>query len=150
MTDSDNIGGPATLGRDNGDNLSWQRVDFGGRHAGLDYFDRRVTGPAPQTRLGPEPSSPAGFGRLLEVVGLIIALTGGAGWLWMVLAFVSSIGAGNMPDDPWGTHLAGIPLSTGGLVAILIGGLLAAIGSSVTRIVRGRTGRIHWVDPNQS
>src|SRR5690348_4851769 len=107
MTDSDNIGdngGPAILGPDFRDNLSWQRVDFGGRHAGRDYFDRRVTGPAPQTRPGQELAPPGSTGRLLEVIGLIIALTGGAGWLWMILAFVSSVGAGQMPDDPWGTR----------------------------------------------
>src|SRR2546423_768630 len=50
MTDSDNIGGPATLGRENrsnGDKLSWQRVKFGGQHTQRDKLHRLATGPPP-------------------------------------------------------------------------------------------------------
>jgi hypothetical protein len=126
------------LGRANQDNLSWQRTDFGngGRYAGRDYYDGRTNGASVEL---PRPSAaPEATGRALKVVGLVVALAGVAGWLWLILAFVSSVGAGTLPDDPFGTRLAGVPLGSGGLVAILVGSCLATVGSWTVRAAQRR------------
>ena len=141
MTDSDHapaIGSPAVIGRAYQDNLSWQRTDFGngGRSTGRDYFDGRTNGASLDL---PRPSAtPGATGRAIKVVGLVVALAGAAGWLWLILAFVSSVGGGILPDDPFGTRLAGVPLGSGGLVAILVGSCLATVGSWMARAVRRR------------
>src|SRR4051812_49028970 len=117
MTDSDNnraMGGPVTVARAYQENLSWQRSDLGtrGRATGRDYYDdRRLTEPFREL---PRPPAPGAGGQALKVVGLVVALAGVAGWLWLILAFVSAVGAGTLPDDPFGTRLAGIPLGSGG------------------------------------
>jgi hypothetical protein len=135
MTDSDNtpaFGSPVIIVRDRHDNLSWQRAGLGssGRYAGRDYYDRRLTVPAVKL---PKPVEPVATGRTLQVLGLLVALAGFAGWLWMVLSFVGAVGAGRMPDDPFGTRVAGVPLGIGGLIAIVLGGLLAVVGSWLAR-----------------
>lgn len=141
MTDSDHaptIGSPVIIGRAYQDNLSWQRTDFGngGRYAGRDYYDGRTNGASVEL---PKPSvAPGATGRALKVVGLVVALAGVAGWLWLILAFVSAVGAGTLPDDPFGARLAGVPLGSGGLVAILVGSCLATVGSWLARSVRRR------------
>jgi len=81
---------------------------------------------------------PGGAGRTLSVLGLIIALTGVAGWLWLILAFVSSMGGGNIAEHPFDTRVAGIALGSGGFVAIVIGSLLAVAGNWLARAARRR------------
>ena len=152
MTTSDQsraLRGPAATGRvfpDN--NESWQRSDLGsgGRYVGRDYYDdRRMFLPADDRD---DRVVPGGAGRTITVLGLIVALTGGAGWLWLILAFVSSMGGGTIADHPFDTQVAGIHLGSGGLVAIIVGSLLAVAGSWLTRASRSRYERAKW-DPTR-
>lgn len=143
MTDRDNVpalGGPVIVGRASHENLSWQRSGLrtGGRYTGRDYYrqpDEPTFDHLPRT------GAAEATGRALKVVGLVVALAGIAGWVWLILAFVRSIGDGTMPDSPFGARLAGIPLGSGGLVAILVGAFLAVAGSWMIRLDRRR---VRW------
>jgi len=119
------------------DHQYWQRSDLGGggRYAGREYYDQRTILPDDDRANREEPG---GAGRTITVLGLIVALTGLAGWLWMILAFVSSVGANHIADHPFSTRVAGIPLGSGGFVAILIGSLLAIAGHWLARAARSR------------
>lgn len=130
------------------DNPSWQRSDLGpgGRYTGREYYD--------QSTIVPEDNRadrvlPGGAGRTLSMLGSIVALTGVAGWLWLILAFVSSMGGGTIAEHPFDTQVAGIPLGSGGLFAIIIGSLLAVAGNSLTRVARRRYERAKW-DPSRT
>jgi hypothetical protein len=127
------------------DDLSWQRAGLGagGRYTGRDYYGRRLTDPIAEL---PKPPMPGATARAVKVIGLVVALAGVAGWLWLVLAFVSSVGSGVFPDDLFGARLLGIPLGSGGLVAILVGSLLAAAGSWAAK---SASQRVHW-EPNRT
>jgi hypothetical protein len=116
------------------DHQSWQRSDMGtgGRYAGRDYYDKRTTVPDDRVAV------PGSAGRTLTVLGMIVALTGVAGWLWLVLAFVSSMGGGNISEHPFDTRVAGIPLGSGGFLAIIIGCALALAGNWLTKATRRR------------
>ena len=143
MTDSDTtraINDPGAPSRAYQDMASWQRADLGtgGRYTGRDYYDRTVAKPAISL---PRSAAPGAVGRAVKVVGLVVALAGIAGWLWLILALLSAVGAGNLPDNAFSARLAGIPLGSGGLVAILIGGALALIGTLAERSARRR---VRW------
>ncbi|HEU5470321.1 MAG TPA: hypothetical protein VFV67_06685 [Actinophytocola sp.] len=133
MTDSD-------IRRRSDDN-SWQRSDLrtGGRYAGRNYYDRKLTEPGEDL---PTPAPPGAAGRAIRVIGLVLLFAGIAGWLWLLLALVSSFGDGILPDDPFGTRVTGVPLGSGGFILILVGGALAAIGHWMDRAAR----RVTWVD----
>ena len=141
MTASDQtraLRGSAARGRVPQDNESWQRSDFGtgGRYTGRVYYDGRTVLPEddPAVRVIP----PGGGGRILSLLGMIVALTGAAGWLWLILAFVSSVGAGRIEDHPFGTRVGGIPLGSGGFLVITIGVLLVLAGNALSRAARRR------------
>lgn len=141
MTASDEtraLRGSAARGRVSQDNESWQRSGFGsgGRYAGREYYDGRMV--LPEDEPAVRVIAPGGGGRILTVLGMIVALTGAAGWLWLILAFVSAVGAGNIADDPFGTRVGGIPLGSGGFLAITIGVLLVLAGNWLTRAARSR------------
>src|SRR5690349_1694241 len=106
------------------DHQYWQRSDFssGGRYTGRQYYDQGTT--EPEDDRVDRVAEPGSAGRTITVLGMIIALAGGAGWLWLILAFVSSVGANHIADHPFSTRVAGIPLGSGGFLAILIGTLL--------------------------
>jgi hypothetical protein len=108
----------------------------GGRYAAREYFDHRAAAEPEYVRA--DRVVPGGAGRALTVLGTIIALAGAAGWLWLILGLVSSMGAGDVGDDPFGTRLAGISLASGGLLAIVGGSLLAMIGSWLAKAARRR------------
>jgi hypothetical protein len=143
MTASDQsraLRGSAGGGRVSPDYESWQRSDLG-----REYYDQRTILPEDDRAYR---VVPGGAGRTLTVLGLIVALTGGAGWLWLILAFVSSMGGGRIADHPFDTQVGGIQLGSGGLVAILIGSLLAIAGTWLTRAARSRYERAKW-DPTR-
>jgi hypothetical protein len=121
---------------------SWQRSDLG---PGREYYDRRTILPE-DDRAGRVP--PGGVGRTITVFGMIVALTGGAGWLWLILAFVSSMGGGKIAEHPFDTRVAGIALGSGGLLAVVIGILLALAGAGLSRAARSRYERAKW-DPTR-
>lgn len=131
------------------ENESWQRSDFGngGRYAGRMYYDGRTN--PPQDDRADRDSMPGGSGRILSVLGLIVALTGAAGWLWLILAFVSAVGAGTVADHPIGTRVGGIPLGSGGFLAITTGILLVLAGNWLSRAARSRYYRVK-TDPTRS
>jgi hypothetical protein len=142
MTASDHlrdIRDPASGSRAVRDNESWQRTDLGlgGRHAGREYYEHR--GMAIEASSVDRVVTPGNAGRTLTKVGIGLALAGAAGWLWLILAFVSSVGRNNVPDDAFGTRLGGIPLGSGGLVAVILGILLAVTGIWLAKAARRRT-----------
>ena len=146
MTDSDKTranGGPVAVDRAYQENLSWQRSGLGpsGRYTGRDYYDDRRPGAQLDPSARPV-ADPQATGRAVKVIGLVVAMTGVAGWLWMILAFVSKVGAGTMPDDPFGTRWAGIPLGSSGLVAMVVGAVIAVFGSWLARTARVRRSRV--------
>lgn len=133
MTASDHpraLRGSALPGRAFDDYESWQRSDLG-----REYYDRRTARPM-DNRAGRV--VPGSAGRTITVLGMIIALAGAAGWLWLVLAFVSAVGAGTIADHPLRTEVSGIPLGPGGLVAILLGSALAVVGNGLAKAARRR------------
>jgi hypothetical protein len=145
MTASDQsraLRGSAESGRVFQDYESWQRSDLG---PGRAYYDRRTILPE-DDRAGR--MLPGGVGRTITVFGMIVALTGGAGWLWLILAFVSSMGGGIIAEHPFDTQVAGIALSSGGLLAIIIGTLLAVAGMGLSKAARSRYERAKW-DPTR-
>jgi hypothetical protein len=129
------------------DHQSWQRSELGpgGHNTGREYYDQRTILPDDDRA---DRVIPGGAGRTISLLGLIIALTGGAGWLWLILAFVSSMGGGKIDEHSFDTRVAGIPLGSGGLLAIIIGGLLAVAGSWLARATRSRYERAKW-DPTR-
>jgi hypothetical protein len=150
MTASDEdraVRGSAASGRVFQDYESWQRSDLGpsGRYSGREYYDRRTILPEddPADRV-----TSGGAARAVAVLGLIVALTGVAGWLWLILAFVSSMGGGTIADHPFDTQVAGIHLGSGGLVAIIVGSLLAVAANWFARASRSRYERSRW-DPTR-
>src|SRR6266511_2156758 len=105
------------------DHQYWQRSELAS--GGREYYDQRTVLPDDDRA---DRVVPGGAGRSITLLGLIIALTGGAGWLWLILVFVSSMGGGKIAEHPFDTQVAGIPLGSGGLLALVIGGLLAVAG----------------------
>jgi hypothetical protein len=143
MTDHDDVRtrGPRVAPGAFQDHQSWQRNDLGshGRYAGREYYDGRRGG-RPNAR-PVRTVVPWDAGRALRVGGLVLLSVGVAAWVWLILAFVSSIGAGTIPDHPFGDRLSGIPLGSGGLVAIVLGTLLATVGSKLARAAYDRRAR---------
>ncbi len=136
---------PASGGRLIRDNESWQRTDLGrgGRATGRQYYDDRGVRIAADDRVD-RVVTPGSGGRTLTRFGIGIAVAGAAGWLWMILAFLSAVGAGNIPDDAFGTRVGGISLLSGGLTAIIIGVALAVIGGWLARAAGRRSERPRW------
>lgn len=144
MTASDHpraLRGSAENGRVSQDYESWQRSDLG------EYYDSRTMLPkdvsaASAVSAGRVPAG--GVGRTITALGTIVALTGGAGWLWLILAFVSSMGGGTIAEHPFDTRVAGIALGSGGLLAIIIGSLVAVAGTWLSKAARSRHERAKW------
>jgi hypothetical protein len=150
MTASDHIREtrePAPGSRTVRDNESWQRTDLGrsGRYTGREYYDDRGTQAAEDYRVD-RVATPGSAGRAITRLGIVIAVAGGAGWLWLILALLSAVGAGNLPDDAFGTRVGGISLLSGGFTAILIGVGLAVVGRWVATAAGRRSERAKW-DP---
>jgi hypothetical protein len=148
MTASDHLRDtrdPASGSRVIRDNESWQRTDLGrgGRATGRQYYDDRGVQSVTDDRVG-RVVTPGSAGRTLTRFGIGIAVAGAAGWLWMTLAFLSAVGAGDIPDDAFGTRVGGISLLSGGFTAIVIGVVLALIGSWLAKAARRRSERARW------
>jgi hypothetical protein len=151
MTASDHpraLRGSAENGRVFRDYESWQRSDLG------EYYDSRTLLPEDVTASAASANHAdrvpsGGVGRTITALGTIVALTGGAGWLWLILAFVSSMGGGTIAEHPFDTRVAGIALGSGGLLAIVIGSLVAVAGTWLSRAARSRYERAKW-NPGRS
>lgn len=148
MTASDHLRDtrdPASGSRAIRDNESWQRTDLGrgGRATGRQYYEDRGVRPVEDNRVE-RVATPGNAGRTLTRFGIGIAVAGAAGWLWMILAFLSAVGGGTLPDNALGTRVVGISLLSGGFTAILIGVGLAMIGSWLSRAAGRRSERTNW------
>jgi hypothetical protein len=111
----------------------------GGRNAGREYYDHRGLAASVSDNDTDRVVTPGGAGRMLTMVGFGLAIAGAAGWLWLILALLSSVGRNDIPDDAFGTRLGGIPLGSGGLIAIILGVLLAVTGNWLAKAARRRT-----------
>jgi hypothetical protein len=78
-----------------------------------------------------------GAGRVLMILGLIVALAGFVGWMAVIFS-----GAGNTNpnqiSDPFQTHILGVPAPAVAFGAFLFGGVLAGIGRGMSRAARRR------------
>lgn len=148
MTNSDNVHALRGAVRYRGglqENQSWQRVDLGagGRYAGRDYYYDRGRRSGAGRAVVPRDAA-----RTLRVAGLVLVSAGVAAWVWLILAFVSAVGSGSIPDHPFDARVAGVSLGSGGLVAIVGGVLLATVGSWLARAAYLRRERTR-LGPNQ-
>lgn len=125
------------------ENEYWQRSDLGrGRSTGREYYNNDIRADNRALPSVQDPAvrvaTPGSAGRTLTKAGIAIALAGAAGWLWLILALLSSVGSGDIPDDAFGTRLGGIPLGSGGLIAIIIGVLLVVTGTWLAKAANRR------------
>jgi hypothetical protein len=78
-----------------------------------------------------------GFGRVLILVGSIVALAGFAGWMYVILSGFGSTGE----DSPFDMKVVGLPLAGVAFAAFLGGGILSGIGTGMSRAARARAER---------
>jgi hypothetical protein len=78
-----------------------------------------------------------GLGRLLVVVGLVIALSGFAGWMYLIFSGGASVGEMN-PSNPFDKELLGLPAPMVAFGAFAAGGIIAGIGVSMSKAARER------------
>ena len=76
-----------------------------------------------------------GPGRLLVVIGLVIALSGFAGWMYVIFSGAASVGEMH-PSNPFDTEILGLPAPIVAFGAFAAGGLVAAIGVSMSKAAR--------------
>jgi hypothetical protein len=112
----DNYGDVVQAGRD----LNFSEWQVNNRFSAGDDFDELFSG--------------TGVGRVLMVVGSIIALCGFCGWMAIILSgFSTNSGAG-----PFGAHVLGLPAPALAFGAIIFGGVLATVGRGMSRAARRR------------
>lgn len=78
-----------------------------------------------------------GLGRLLMVIGLLVALSGFAGWMYLILS------AGPSIDDPsairsFDREVFGLPAALVAFGAFALGGVIASVGASMSKAARTR------------
>ena len=79
-----------------------------------------------------------GLGRALMAIGGLIALIGFGMWMYVIFS-----GFGGSISDPFGIELVpGVPMGVVGFVAFGAGGVLAAIGSGMSKSARKREERL--------
>lgn len=149
-----NLGhGNRNTGRDDIDNR-------GGRHAGRDYRDQRRhvhnqgmyaegnlhyrDGDNYEIQVGPGDPFDAiadgrGVGRVIAAFGAAIALAGFGLWIWVIFSLMSEVGPGaSGPPNLFALELRGIPAAPLGFGAVVVGGVVAAIGTSMARAAKRR------------
>ena len=76
-----------------------------------------------------------GFGRLLMAIGLLIALAGFAGWMYLIFSgFTGS--DGNQIPDLFEAELFGLPAAMVAFGSFALGGIVAAIGKGMSKAAR--------------
>lgn len=109
--------------------INAQAFGHGGVHVGDYYEGDRSDDYDP----GDELVIGRGPGWLLAVVGLLLALTGFAGWVYVIFS-----GFGGA-DDPFAQELVpGVPLAPAAFGAFLCGGLLYGLGTTMSKAARKR------------
>jgi len=80
-------------------------------------------------------ASGRGIGRLIAAIGLLIAIAGFGGWMYVIFSAFQSEGTS---FDPMAIEFHGYPLMVVGFAAAGIGGIIAAIGGSMAKAARRR------------
>ena len=76
-----------------------------------------------------------GPGRALAVLGLLLALAGFGGWMYLIFSSTAD-------SDPFSRELVpGIPLGAAAFAAFLVGGLLYGLGLTMSKAARKRHAR---------
>ena len=81
-----------------------------------------------------------GPGRALMAVGLVIALAGFAAFAGLIVSGFGLVSSGGTGPTPFDHQLLGVPALAVAFGAFFAGGVLAQLGSSLSRAARGRTG----------
>jgi hypothetical protein len=103
---------------------SWQRIDH---HAPRQYYDRMAAGSPPGHRN--ETGADRGvLGRALLAAGAAVGLAGFAGAMWLILSFIEALDPNSAATNPFTA-----PTVLGVVAALVGGGVVAAIGSSMAR-----------------
>ena len=95
------------------------------------WTDLRLDGPDPMDEL----FQGRGMGRLLIAVGLVVALAGFAGWMYIILH------GGTIDDpgfDPFDKEIAGLPAPMVAFGSFLAGGIIMSLGVGLSRAARER------------
>jgi hypothetical protein len=80
-----------------------------------------------------------GFGRVLMALGWIIALTGFGALMYFIFTATSAPDSSGQLTDPFARELVpGVPFVAAAFGAFLIGGILAGIGSGMSKAARKR------------
>lgn len=79
-----------------------------------------------------------GIGRLIAAIGVVIALAGFGGWMYVIF---SGFSAKDASFDPMAIEFHGFPLMVVGFVAFGAGGIIAAIGGAMAKAARRRYDR---------
>jgi hypothetical protein len=80
-------------------------------------------------------ASGRGIGRFIAAVGLLIALAGFGGWMYVIF---SGFAAKGSSFDPMAIEVQGYPLMVVGFVAFAVGGVIGAIGGAMAKAARRR------------
>lgn len=86
-------------------------------------------------------ASGRGIGRFIAAIGLMIALAGFAGWMYVIFSGFSAKGPS---FDPMAIEIQGYPLMVVGFAAAGVGGVIAAIGGSMAKAARRRHERASY------
>jgi hypothetical protein len=77
-----------------------------------------------------------GVGRLLMAIGLLVALSGFAAWMYLIFASGESARSGG--DGLFDEKIAGLPIGLVAFGAFAVGGVIASIGASMSKAARTR------------
>ncbi|HSI81790.1 MAG TPA: hypothetical protein VK919_14190 [Solirubrobacterales bacterium] len=82
-----------------------------------------------------------GFGRLLMIVGLLVALAGFGGWMYIIF---QGFELSDPAQNPLDARVFGLPAPTVAFAAFFGGGVLASVGLGISGAARSRRERDHW------
>jgi hypothetical protein len=90
-----------------------------------------------------------GAGRLLMAVGLVVALAGFAGWMYLILSAATSVGDGDPSSGggPFETEWLGLPAGMVAFGAFALGGVIAGIGGAMSKAARARERELRHAQP---
>ena len=83
-----------------------------------------------------------GVGRSLMAIGLLIALAGFGGWMYLILSGGASLADGHHPVDAFSVELFGVPAAMVAFGSFLVGGVIASVGKGMSKAARERAERI--------
>jgi hypothetical protein len=140
----DRSGGPQILLNQVNAQVNAQAFGSGNVRVGDDYYTAYHSNdydPADELVSGRGP------GRALAVVGLLIALAGFGGWIYLIFSAFSSA---DVDSNPFSRELVpGVPLAPVAFVTFLVGGVLYGLGLSMSKAARKRYEQQHRPGPRQ-